>query len=369
MKNLKTSVTISLLILFFHGIRVQAQTTRVIVLTIPAKVYALELWVYNLNDDVYEFGEKLDLDSNGRVNFQISEEPNLYQIKLGNNGIEFVNDRDSLIEIVIDMKTDVFPPITVKGSEATDLYTGYLLKVAELQKKYLYPLESKMKAALKSKDQNRLEAVELEHQENLKIFTSILAVDIKMMGSSLALFAVIRTLDFNKYLDFIETREKIFVADRPDSPFSVKLKLLVQEAKRIQIGELAPEFELMRNYNNRMQQLSSFRGGVVLIDFWASWCLPCIKENLEFKEIYAKHNADGFNIWGVSIDKKEKAWKKSLNKYNLPWVQSRSVDDQVINMYNVQALPTNFLLDENGRIIARNITAKELSNILGKIYE
>lgn len=371
MKKSKSAFTFILIITFisFCGTVVQAQTTSVMVFMLPEKEYPLELWVYNIEHDTYEFREKLDLDSKGRVNFQIPDKPNLYQIKLGNNGIEFINDGDSMIGITVDMKTNVFSPISVNGSAATDHYIDYLLKVTELQKKYLFPLEPKMKAALKSKDQNRIDAVEQEHQENLKIFTSLLAEDIQSMGSSLAVFAVIRTLDFNKYLGFIETIAEKFVNDRQDTAFSMKLQQMIQETKKIQIGETAPEFKLKTNDGNEVLQLSDFRGGVTLVDFWASWCLPCIKENIEYQELFDKFNTKGFNIWAISVDTKEQNWKQSINKYKFSWVQSRLENDHVKSLYKIVSIPANFLLDENGKIIARNVTAKELSNLLPEIYK
>lgn len=371
MKTQRTTIVLSLIIAFILSLNtnVIAQKTTVKLETKPGKQYPLELWEYHINSDTYKLKENLSLNNQGTVVFNIPKEPNLYKIALNGKGFEFINDGDSNIEIIIDFKTNIFPPITVKGSKATNQYKDYLLNVTDLQNKYLYPLESKMKAALESKDQKRINAVEEEHQENLKIFTTTLGEQMSTMGSSLALFAIIRTLDFNRYLSFIEILEKPFIKERPSFPFTVKLHKMIEDAKKIQVGGTAPNFTLNRYDNNQSQNLSDFRGGIVLIDFWATWCLPCIKENIEFKDIYAKHKTNGFNIWGLNMDKKETVWKKAIKKYGLPWVHSRLEDDTIENMYKVVALPTNFLIDENGKIIARNITAVELTEILNKRYK
>ena len=370
MKTQRTAILIGLIIAFIFSLNTTtAQKTTVKLETKPGKQYPLELWEYHINSDTYKFKENLALNKQGSVEFKIPNSPNLYKIKLGNKGIEFINDNSDSIEIEIDFKTNVFPPIRVKGSKATNQYKDYLLNVADLQNKYLYPLESKMKAALESDDQHRINSVEQEHQENLKIFATTLYEQISKMGSSLALFAIIRTLDFNKYLPYIEELEKPFITERPSFPFTIKLHNMIEEAKKIQVGGVAPIFTLNRYDNNQPQSLSDFRGGIVLIDFWASWCLPCIKENIEFKDIYATFKNKGFNIWGINMDKKENLWEKAIKKYDLPWVHSRLEDDTVENMYKVVALPTNFLIDEKGKIIARNITAIELAEILNKRYK
>ena len=344
-----------------------AQTT-INLSTKPAGQYSLELWEYQIDSDSFKFKNKLQMNQEGSLKFRIPDAPNLYRIMYKGKGIDFINENSQSMDILIDFNTNTFPPITVKGSEATNHYKDYLLNVSSLQKQYLYPLEAKMKAALESKDQSRINAVEEEHQKNLEIFASTLYNQMTGMGSSLALYAIIRTLDFNRYLPYIENLAQPFIKDRPESPFAIKLDEMITSAKRIQVGGTAPNFTLNRYDNDKSLSLSDFRGGIVLIDFWAAWCLPCIKENIEFKKIYGTYHSKGFDIWGLSLDKKETAWRKTIEKHQFPWKHSWLENESVKTLYKVVALPTNFLIDAQGKIIARNITALKLEEILDNMY-
>ena len=288
-----------------------------------------------------------------------------YKLVLQGKGLEFINDRDKKITIRIDL-TDKESPLKVDGSTASQNLMEYYALVARLQKKYLLPLEPKMQAAMKANDADQIAQVERQHQENLKLFVGELAEKINRMDASLSVFAIIRTLDFNKYLPAIENWHKTLVAKRPDSPFTTKLQQLIEEARRLRIGSLAPEIQLKKQSDGQLQRLTDLRGKVVLVDFWASWCLPCRKENLEFKQVFNEFEERGFVIWGISIDEDRTVWEKALAKDQLPWIQSLSIENLAGDLYNVSSLPTNFLIDTEGTIIARNLNAQELSDWLAE---
>ncbi|MEA1873799.1 MAG: thioredoxin-like domain-containing protein [Bacteroidota bacterium] len=151
--------------------------------------------------------------------------------------------------------------------------------------------------------------------------------------------------------------------------------LNAQEAKiGFEIGNLAPEIELP-NPDGDTILLSSLRGEVVLLDFWAGWCGPCRRENPAVVETYNNYKdkrftiGKGFNVYGLSLDKNRKTWIDAIAKDNLTWTQVSDLlywQSPYVRLYNVRGIPANFLLDKNGVIIAKNLRGERLAKTLDK---
>ena len=130
------------------------------------------------------------------------------------------------------------------------------------------------------------------------------------------------------------------------------------------IGEMPPEISLP-DTRDSVISLSSLRGKVVLIDFWASWCGPCRTANPGVVKLYNKYNAKGFEVFGISIDSKKSEWLSAIRKDKIKYIQ---VNDRigwsspVAEKYMVEQIPTSFLLDKTGRIVAIDLEGAELEN-------
>lgn len=137
------------------------------------------------------------------------------------------------------------------------------------------------------------------------------------------------------------------------------LLLLTFNSFSQEVGDKAPEIELTDNKGNKVK-LSDLKGKVVLIDFWASWCGPCRRENPNVVEAFSKYhsskfkNAKGFEVFSVSLDRKEEAWIEAIKQDKLSWdnhVWDKNGD--FAKQYHITSIPMAFLIDGDGNIVAK----------------
>ena len=151
------------------------------------------------------------------------------------------------------------------------------------------------------------------------------------------------------------------------------LKTSVINLGNIQVGKIAPNF-IQPDSTSKNIQLTDFKGKYVLLDFWASWCIPCRKEHPNLVQAYAKYKEKGFEILGVSIDTKDEEWrwKRAIENDGVTWTQVSDLKGQhneAAKLYVIQMVPSNFLIDPSGKIIATNLMGdnlnKKLEELLG----
>jgi len=149
-------------------------------------------------------------------------------------------------------------------------------------------------------------------------------------------------------------------------------KKIKEDAILVAPGKLAPDFEeLMLDQKTKMK-LSDLRGNLVLLDFWASWCAPCRKENPALVELYKKYKKDGFTVMSVSLDTDKEKWKAAIIADKLTWTNHVSDlggwNSKIAKVYKVNTVPYTVLIDKDGRIIKLNLRGEALSSELRQIF-
>ncbi len=148
------------------------------------------------------------------------------------------------------------------------------------------------------------------------------------------------------------------------------LRKKVEMSGRFMTGAVAPDFT-QNTPEGEPFSLSDLRGKVVLVDFWASWCGPCRRENPNVVRLYNKYKDRGFDVLGVSLDRSKQPWLKAIDKDGLPWHQIsdlRGWKNKAAQLYSVSSIPHTILLDREGRIIARNLRGEGLHKELKRIF-
>lgn len=299
----------------------------------------------------------------------IVDMPMLYRVNFF--GRQFVNVilNDADVQVVAEGDSPR-GSATVTGSEDTD----NLGKVARLEQEFqaqVNRLNGEFVDARNAGDLERAQslqqayiALDEGHEQNIKKLIW------EMDNSIAALLATNYLKDTDRYFLFLDSLATKFEELLPESPYTASLVKRVTAVKNTAIGATAPEINLPTPAGENLA-LSSLRGKYVLVDFWAAWCRPCRVENPNVVRVYAKYADKGFEVYGVSLDRKREDWLQAIQADGLPWKHVSDLkywQSEGAQAYKVSAIPATFLLDPEGKIIGKNLRGEALEAKLKEIF-
>jgi thiol-disulfide isomerase/thioredoxin len=326
-------------------------------------------------------------------NFNLKREisgPSFYLLKINDN-----NFLTMLLEPGDNIKMDTYYdslsyPASLTGSKGTELMVEYNLELRKSIKKFsvlngVYmdnlnnPELSKVVESLDSLAQTYLTEIN-SYTKNFidNNLTSLISLVALYQQIAPNVYVMNPTKDLNYFMKV----DSSLLKNHPDNGLVKSLHDQIQEmVKSIEshgaetavagVGNVAPEISLPSPAGDTIK-LSSTRGSVVLLDFWASWCLPCRKENPNLVKAYGVYHSKGFQIFQVSLDKTKEAWVKGIKDDQLDkWIHVSDIkywNSSVVPLYKIESIPTNYLLDKEGRIIASNLRGEMLDQKLAEIF-
>lgn len=261
--------------------------------------------------------------------------------------------------------TDSIQTATIIGGHAQRDYLVFNTMMGDMPEKWKQIVQDYQKLA-KDKDEDALKAL----QEDAKVLRA-------RMESTLDSFIFLHP---NSYVsaDLIHDNRTSVIEPEEFAPYydvlsadvlasftGRKITAKYEKAKQISIGK---SFDFRQeDAEGNPFQLSSLRGKYVLVDFWASWCVPCRQENPHLLKAHAALKDKGFDIVGVSLDDNKTAWLKAVEMDELPWTQVSDLKgwkNEVALQCGITAIPQNVLLDPQGVIIAKNLRGEDVAEQL-----
>ena len=312
----------------------------------------------------YESLEKKSLGTEGSFNFAISfKGDNLYELSF---------DQKAFVHLSIPETSDIKvihkeDGVIIEGSPNSVKMLNFTKQNGLLQKKYFGHLKAALDKAMNEGNQKRIDSLQQEANLAVQQFLVEFRALIVDMGANSAGFYALQFSDYNKELAFVEERLAVFQSEAPESVPTKALGKIVFQTKHTSIGKTPPNFNT-KDRNGNTVTLDLLKGKIVLIDFWADWCRGCRIENPKIATLYETYKEKGFHVLSISQDVDPKKWQKAIEKDGIEAFQHVfDMGNKINDLYFISSLPQNILLDMKGKIIAKNVNALELAEILEKM--
>ncbi len=315
--------------------------------------------------------DSMELTDNGRFKF-LGNVPDrgVYRLIFNNEAaVDLVLDNESSVKVTVD-KAKTLSDYKIEGSEASEsikkvntILINTYNEINNLQAEMVRNQASPDIQEISKKLEARYMEVIGKQVNDIKSFIS------ESKDPIVAVYAL-SYLNMDENITYIESILDKYPAEAQQSEYIRLYINKFNDYRKLAVGQPAPELNLP-DPTGKMVSLSSLKGQVVLIDFWASWCGPCRQENPNVVKLYNAYKGKGFQIYGVSLDKTKEAWTKAIMDDKLTWIHVSDLqywNSAAAALYKVDAIPATVLIDRDGKIVAKNLRGEELEEFLKKLF-
>jgi peroxiredoxin len=290
--------------------------------------------------------------------------PEMYEVYFDSALTKFVRLFLENSSISISGNIDSLENIEIRGSDSNREYLNYS-KSIHTQRTELRNTEKLFETALSKRDYAKADSLEviINHTAHLLLEEAHRYASVNKSSAIVPYITYMACLSAPDKL-LAEQIIQIIADAGKNIPRIAALKKFLADIERTAVGSQAIDFEMMSR-DGQLIKLSDYKGKVIMLDFWASWCAPCIKEFPDLKEIYNQFRENEFEIIGFSIDKDKKAWENMLDKHKLPWPQVVELNGAAgitPKDYGIIFIPTVYLIDTEGKIAGTNLHGNRLTD-------
>lgn len=330
-----------------------------------------EVRLQKVNSDYsIELVETLSFDDKStEFNLFISE-ATLYRLDfMGYTSLDLIA-YDSDINISVDDSNSLFE-YKIKGSEDTDILKSIGDKITSYRSE-IRDLNIKFVEASQEQDGQLVNSIRGEFDFKKNQFELSLKDYLSNTKNSLAVLVTADYLDLEENLDFWQKIYNKYSEEFSGNSYFKNFEDKLIKIKSISVGSIAPDV-ILNDTSGVPVSLASLRGKYVLLDFWAAWCRPCREENPNIVANYNKYKSEGFEVYQVSLDRNKSDWVRGITQDVLPWINVSDLkyyQSEAAEIYDVDRIPSAYLLDPDGKIIAKNtdLRGENLSRKLDEIF-
>ena len=300
-----------------------------------------------------------------------AEDPTMHLIRIeGVQGVVPFVAEEGVINITA--YKDSLNASVISGTPSNDDFYKYMQGTKQMSKK-IGALREEFNTARQENDTTSMKAIQeafMEIQEENKDYELNFLKE--NPNSFISLLIMERVLNSGAQgPDVLAPIFEAFADNLKQMEQGQNIKEKLTELNKLSVGAVAPDFTAPTVEGDSLT-LSQAKGKVTLIDFWAAWCKPCRAENPNVVALYNDYHDKGLNIVGVSLDRKEEDWKKAIEDDGLTWNHVSHLkfwQDPVAQLYNIRAIPATYLIDADGKIIAKNLRGEELRAKVAEILD